>query len=297
MFSANVHSKEGNAFYISVSFAKTKVGFLKLIAQVLNVYDVKNKQYFSRYHISKLEKQKLNSEDGGLNLSFGKGSLRYIPINRYKVTLNFDDVGIDGDFVYDKRPVLAHDKGAIDMGYGGKGHFFSISRMKVNGTVTCGGKKYTVSGTAWFDRQWGNWKDQGKGFAGWDWFNVHLEDGRDIAVLSFKEMNTNKRITPYCAVIDTNGNNRFYNDFTIKPVEVWKSSESKVVYPISWELIIPNEKITLNISAVKQEQETVMKFLWIRRDMWDGLCTVTGDDEGQSIRGDAFVKLSGSLGW
>ena len=50
--------------------------------------------------------------------------------------------------------------------------------MAAGGTLTLGGTAFPVTGTAWFDHQWGDFIAVGGG--GWDWFAVNLEDGTDL---------------------------------------------------------------------------------------------------------------------
>ena len=48
------------------------------------------------------------------------------------------------------------------------------------GTLVVDGLPVAVTGTAWFDHQWGDFIAVGGG--GWDWFAVNLDDGTDLTV-------------------------------------------------------------------------------------------------------------------
>ena len=50
--------------------------------------------------------------------------------------------------------------------------------MDATGSLTLGDETFDVTGTAWFDHQWGDFIAVGGG--GWDWFAINLDDGTDL---------------------------------------------------------------------------------------------------------------------
>ena len=74
-----------------------------------------------------------------------------------------------------------HDEdGYVDFGPAGGSYYYSRPKMTATGTLTLDGETFPVTGTAWFDHQWGDFISVGGG--GWDWFAVNLDDGTDLTL-------------------------------------------------------------------------------------------------------------------
>src|SRR5688572_25041721 len=79
------------------------------------------------------------------------------------------------------RPVALHDTdGWIDFGAGGSSYYYSRTTMSAQGSVQLGDERFQVTGSAWFDHQWGDFITVGGG--GWDWFAINLDDGTDLTL-------------------------------------------------------------------------------------------------------------------
>jgi predicted secreted hydrolase len=79
------------------------------------------------------------------------------------------------------KPPALHDRdGWIDFGPAGGSYYYSRTAMDATGSVLLDGERLDVTGTAWFDHQWGDFISVGGG--GWDWFAVNLEDGTDLTI-------------------------------------------------------------------------------------------------------------------
>ena len=57
--------------------------------------------------------------------------------------------------------------------------YVSRTRLESAGWWTSGGTSEPVTGLSWFDHEWGS-GSIGKDTQGWDWFALHLADGRDL---------------------------------------------------------------------------------------------------------------------
>ena len=65
-------------------------------------------------------------------------------------------------------------------GEAGGSYSYSRPRMAATGSVTIEGQRLAITGSAWFDHQWGDFISVGGG--GWDWFAVNLADGTDLTL-------------------------------------------------------------------------------------------------------------------
>ncbi|MFM9128422.1 MAG: lipocalin-like domain-containing protein, partial [Candidatus Limnocylindrus sp.] len=81
-----------------------------------------------------------------------------------------------------RAPVLHDIDGWVAFADAGGSYYYSRTRMPTAGTLSIGGETLTVTGSSWFDHQWGDFIAIGGG--GWDWFALNLSDGSDL-MLSF----------------------------------------------------------------------------------------------------------------
>ncbi len=85
---------------------------------------------------------------------------------------------LDLELIAIKPPVFHHGDGYTDYSFGGYTYYYSRERMAAVGTLAIDGTPMAVSGSAWFDHQWG---DIGPALnLGWDWFALQLDDNREI---------------------------------------------------------------------------------------------------------------------
>ena len=89
-----------------------------------------------------------------------------------------DSYTLDLQLAAEKAPVLQHGDGYTDYSFGGYTYYYSRERMAATGTLIVGGETLPVTGTAWFDHQYGDLSSAIKN--GWDWFAFQLDDGREI---------------------------------------------------------------------------------------------------------------------
>ena len=69
-------------------------------------------------------------------------------------------------------PVLHDNDGWIDFADAGGSYYYSRTRMPTQGMITVDGEQLSVSGSSWFDHQWGDFIAIGGG--GWDWFALNM---------------------------------------------------------------------------------------------------------------------------
>jgi predicted secreted hydrolase len=100
---------------------------------------------------------------------------------RFNLEAAEEGVGIALELESTKPLVLQGDRGLSQKSAdpGNASFYYSLTRLAARGTVTVDGEEYAVAGAAWLDREWSTSAlapDQ----AGWDWFALQLDDGRDL---------------------------------------------------------------------------------------------------------------------
>jgi predicted secreted hydrolase len=190
------------------------------------------------------------------------------------------------------KPVVLHGERGLSRKGAGPGnatYYYSLTRMPTRGTVRIGGAAYPVEGESWLDREWGTSalsQDQ----AGWDWFGLQLEDGRELMVYRLRHRDGSADPRSGGTLVRADGSTR---SLTLEDVDVevlgsWSSPATGVRYPARFRLRIPSEELSLETIPIfdAQELETSVRY-------WEGAVRVRGMDRGTPIAGRGYVELTG----
>lgn len=156
-----------------------------------------------------------------------------------------------------------------------------------------------ISGNAWFDHQWGDmsWfasQDDSTGqkrLLGWDWFGIHLNDGRAVVILIHRDMETRKILDSNFVLINTEGMPRIITEFHAEPLRFWHSPKTCISYPVEWEISIPSLHSKLIFAPQRDDQE--IPVAGVTRAIWEGSGHVSGTMNGKPVEGTARLELNG----
>jgi predicted secreted hydrolase len=186
--------------------------------------------------------------------------------------------------------VALHDHdGWIDFGPAGGSYYYSRMSMSATGSITVGGSRHNVTGTAWFDHQWGDFIAVG---GGWDWFAINLDDGTDLT-LSFVRDGAGNYPLVYGTLI-TNGSVRHVErgDIHVAATGTWRSPATGTTYPSGWRVAITSLDLVLRLEPTVLDQE-----LDTRPTSgvvyWEGSQRVSGNRGETPVSGKAYVELTG----
>ena len=156
-----------------------------------------------------------------------------------------------------------------------------------------------VSGSAWFDHQWGDmsWffseeKSNGqKRLLGWDWLGINLNNGMAAVILVHRDMETKNVIASNLVIIKKDGSIKKVVDFNVEPLRYWYSSKTCISYPIEWKITIPslNGELTFHPSSDDQE----IPIAGATRAIWEGAGRISGTLFAQPVFGTARLELNG----
>ena len=202
--------------------------------------------------------------------------------------LAWDDVELDLTFISKKKPMLVGGAGIVEMGTGGLSYYYSLTRLDTSGTLTLDGERIPVSGLSWFDHQWGTWESS-KGYHGWDWFSVQLDNGMDLNLFSFRTED-GKQVNATATILD--GEELIVSrEMHVSASDSWTNPVTGNTYPINWTIEIPDRSIVLKIVPTIPNQE--MCLVETIGLIWERSTNVTGTVRGKPVTGTGYTELTG----
>jgi predicted secreted hydrolase len=195
--------------------------------------------------------------------------------------------GLDLKLNTTKAPALHGNGGIIDYGPFGESYYYSEPRLQTTGTVVDHGVRVPVTGTAWFDHQWGDFES---GPGGWDWFSIQLDNGAQYMVYLLKDGSG--------TIVHTIGT-RINADGTATPVDpsqihetvlgTWTSPNTSYTYSSGWRLDLPGGSLTITPEIRNQELHGVTA---PAGKYWEGATAVTGTMNGSAVAGQGYTELT-----
>jgi predicted secreted hydrolase len=199
--------------------------------------------------------------------------------------------GLDLTLHATKPPALHNGDGFVDFGPAGGSYYYSRTAMTAAGSLTVGARTLRVTGSAWFDHQWGDFISVGGG--GWDWFAMNLGDGTDVT-LSMVRATDGSYPLVYGTLVAPDGTARRLGpgDFTVSVTAQWTSPQTGAVYPAGWAVAIPSAGISAQLtpSVAQQELDTRATTGVV---YWEGSQRVTATVGGRDVGGQGYVELTG----
>jgi predicted secreted hydrolase len=207
----------------------------------------------------------------------------------------------DGGFAVDltlaaqKAPVIHGADGVSQKGEGRghASHYYSLTRLKTEGTLTVGGRSVPVTGLSWMDHEFGSTQlnpDQ----VGWDWFSLQFGDGTELMLYIIRK--TDGRPDPYSAGTWIGADGRLVRlrqtDFSVEVLERWQSPRGKGVYPMKWRLKLPGLGLDVTVTPAfpDQELDTAKS---TRVIYWEGAVSAEGTAQGRRASGRGYVEMTG----
>jgi predicted secreted hydrolase len=225
-------------------------------------------------------------EDWVVRTSMGTGSAEAVQIraqqNGYAIDLNLTS----------SKPIVFHgDRGlsAKSKDPGNASYYYSMTRMATQGQVTTPQDTFRVTGSSWLDREWST-SVLTDNTAGWDWFALQFDDGREVMYFKLREKGTGGVVFDKGTWVESNGDTALITSdrATIDVLETWASPTSGAVYPVKWRMTIPEYGVDITITPRLKDQE-----MNLSQRYWEGAVTVEGTAASGSVRGVGYVELTG----
>jgi len=195
-----------------------------------------------------------------------------------------------------KPMVLQGDAGLSQKGDepGNASYYYSFTRLDTEGFVVTDGDTIAVTGQAWMDREWST-SALDETQAGWDWFALQLDDGRDLMVYRLRGIDGSTDPLSEGVLVATDGTHRRLgaDDFQLDVLERWTSEIDGAEYPSTWRVEVPSEGIALRVEPILRDQEMDVTVRY-----WEGAVDLFDADVGGSAQplGRGYVELTGYAG-
>jgi len=198
-----------------------------------------------------------------------------------------------------EKPPVAH---GID-GYSRKGDrpnqascYYSFTRLAASGTLSIDGRPVTVTGLAWMDHEYST-APLDETLVGWDWFSLQLDDGTDLMLYQLRDRQGGAHAASSGTMVDPLGKAVSLNgeDFSLLPLDFWKSPDTGARYPVRWRLDIPSLGMAMEVSApvAAQEMRTGRSTGVV---YWEGSVTATGTAGEKPVQGRGYLEMTGYAG-
>ena len=211
------------------------------------------------------------------------------------LTAHAPGYAIDLTMIPTKPPAIHGSNGVIQKasGPGHASHYYSLTRMTTNGTLTFAGRPQTVTGSTWMDHEFGS-NQLTASQVGWDWFAIQLTDGVDLMLYQLRL--TDGRPDPHSSgsLIYPDGRIEHlpFSAFRLTPQEVWQSPKSGGRYPIRWRIQVPGRRLYLSVQVAFPDQELNTSGS-TQVTYWEGSVSASGTAGGRPIAGVGYLEMTG----
>jgi predicted secreted hydrolase len=169
---------------------------------------------------------------------------------------------------------------------GNASYYYSIPRLQADGSLVLAGEKLSVAGLAWLDREWST-SALGADQAGWDWFSLQLEDGRNLMYYQLRRQDGS--VDPHSAgsLSDNQGLQARLDPTTVTltPLAYWQADDRR--YPIEWRMQLAGEPNPWRIRALLADQEMRTSVRY-----WEGAVEVI-DEPTDAFLGRGYLEMAG----
>lgn len=306
-YTGNVQSKAGRRFGYQLTFFRVGVDRKPVNPSRWAVRDL----YMAHFAISDIDREAFYSFERINRAAVGwagADSLSYrvwndnweARLDRQAHLLRAKDEGYELSLRLDPRkPEAIHEENGISQkgaAVGNASHYYSLTRLQTSGSLTIGGESVEVAGLSWMDHEFGTSFLEVEQ-AGWDWFSIQLEDGRDLMVFQIRR--SDGSIDPHSSgtLIDADGRTTHIarDELNMMPVEAWRSSASGASYPTIWTIELPRYDLSLRVRAAIDDQELrTVESTGVT--YWEGSIVIEGSSSGKPVRGRGYLEMTGYAG-
>lgn len=215
--------------------------------------------------------------------------------DRFRIRAKAAALVLDLTLTAAKAPVI-HGSDGVSQKSSGEGrasHYYSLTRLKTEGTLTINQSEVSVSGLSWFDHEWAT-NQLAKDQVGWDWFSLQFADGSELMLFQLRKKNGESDAFSAGTFIAASGETKTISadEFVLTPTKFWENREKTGNYPIAWRIEIAKLSLNFQVTAIKKDQELRLEPVVY----WEGAVRAQGTREGHSLEGSGYLEMTGYAG-
>jgi predicted secreted hydrolase len=168
--------------------------------------------------------------------------------------------------------------------------YVSQTRMQTTGMISVDGEEFIVQGESWFDHEWSTSVLDEKA-VGWDWFGLHLDDGRDLMLFHIRNEDGSVNFASG-TLVEPDGETWTIREdqLEFEVLDSWISPSTQAEYPSEWRVLIPDFELDLKVTPILPDQEMNLTIVY-----WEGAVEIEGLSEATRIGGRGYMELTGYL--
>ncbi|MFN2409395.1 MAG: lipocalin-like domain-containing protein [Halomonas sp.] len=164
--------------------------------------------------------------------------------------------------------------------------YYSQPFLSIRGRVTLNGQTRKVSGQGWLDREWSS-QLLSQEQTGWDWFSLHLEDGRKLMAYRLRGGGTDGGDYVFAHLLAADGQTQIIGPdrAMLTPLETQTVANRDI--PTRWSLTLPDADLQLTVEARHPNR-------WMPTTVpyWEG-DVVVRQAEKQAPIGEGYLEMTG----
>ena len=213
------------------------------------------------------------------------------PDGSWRVTARQGDDSLDL-VLRTRKPPAVHGENGVSVkaqGAGFASHYYSMTRLEAEGTVN--GQR--ARGQAWMDHEFGSAVLR-ENQQGWDWFSIQLDNDAELMLYVIRRTDGTPDVTSSGSLIASDGRviHIRRDQMRVTTLARWKSPKSGATYPVRWRVEVPSFGVALSVNSLMNAQELITTGS-TRVTYWEGACDVSGTFGGVTVRGEAYVEMTG----
>lgn len=197
-----------------------------------------------------------------------------------------------------RKPLVFHGQNGLSAKgkqVGQASYYTSFTDVETRGRLRVPGRSsgITVTGVSWFDHEFGS-NQLAPDQQGWDWFSIHVSDGRDLMVYLLRKTDESIEKASSGTLIEADGTWRHLgrSDIAIGVLETWESPHSGSKYPSKWRVQIPSAALNITIAPLVADQE-LNTAESINLTYWEGAVAGEGTSGTEKVSCEGYVELTG----
>lgn len=263
------------------------------------ISDIENKKFWFKEKISRTGPGLAGAATDSMNVWCLDWSAR---MEKERIFISAGQGGMSMDLqLVPQKPLVIHGKKGLSqkgMVPGQASYYYSFTDLKTKGSIKTPGADapLEVKGKSWFDQEFGS-NQLSAGQTGWDWFAVHLSDGRDLMLYFLRRKDGALEKVSSGTLIEKSGRSRHLamDDIQWKILDRWTAPVSKGRYPDKWMIKIPSVSIDLRLATMIPDQE--LKTAGSTGIVYyEGAIAGKGTSSGKPVACEGYAEMTGYAG-